>query len=129
MLAVMMGEVSAMTAVHVHPGSKMSFTGGTRWVASLGWRQWAGGLWHAAQEHEGWAKAGLLTGAAAVVVLLIGLDYLLLAAVWTAVAAWYVLIFGVFGLLVFPWRIWMRGRRRSAAQQQALLDEVRALRR
>ena len=60
--------------------------------------------------------------------LLIGVDYLLLAAVWVAVACWYVLIFGVFGLLVFPWRIMMRGRRRSAARQEQLINEVRALR-
>ncbi len=113
--------------VSIHPGSQMSFTGATRWVTHLGWPQ-AGTMWRTAQQSQGWQRAGWLAATAGIMVFLIGVDWLLLAAIWAAILAWYVLIFGLFGIFVIPWRIHQRGKRRSQAQQAELIHEVRELR-
>jgi hypothetical protein len=42
---------------------------------------------------------------------------LLIAFAWTFVAMWYVLIFGVFGLFVFPFRMFRRGSRKEKRRQ------------
>lgn len=49
-----------------------------------------------------WARALLLIPAAA----------LLIAPMWLVVAAWYVLVIGLFGLLFLPFRLLTRSRRK-----------------
>ncbi|MGH7485007.1 MAG: hypothetical protein ACREMY_05280 [bacterium] len=42
-----------------------------------------------------------------------------LMVVWMAVTVWYVVVFGVFGLFAFPWRLHRRSQRKTLAAIQA----------
>lgn len=50
----------------------------------------------------------------------------LLPFVWAALVFWYVLAFGIFGIVTIPFRLIRRGQRKSLATQQRMLAEQRA---
>jgi hypothetical protein len=103
----------------------LSFTGSTERIIGRGLMPASRGMWDWLPAGPPWARvlagAGIATGIG--LVWLLG-AYLLLA-VWFAVACWYVIIFGVFGLFVIPWRIFRRGQRRRDAQMNALIAATR----
>lgn len=98
----------------IRVGSKMSYLGALDVIA---WKEIArtGGRGHGWMAALTWTGAGLLALA----------DVVLLMVLWVLVTMWYVLIFGVFGLITFPWRLHMRSQRRQAATQAAMLAEMR----
>ncbi|HVB77453.1 MAG TPA: hypothetical protein VNI34_06595 [Candidatus Nitrosotalea sp.] len=46
-----------------------------------------------------------------------------IAAAWSGVAAWYCVIFGVFGVFVIPFRLFRRAQRKDQAIRLAQLAE------
>lgn len=79
------------------------------------------------------AVTGKPTGwAIAILVVLVPLSLAFVALMYLVLAAWYVVIFGLFGLLTIPFRLFRRsGRKREHLQReqlatmQAMLDEQR----
>lgn len=75
-------------------------------------------------------RAANRSGPVWVRVLLLGIVVpLLLACAWTFIAGWYLVIFGCFGIIVFPWRLHRRSQRKAqhlAEAQLALLQRVSA---
>lgn len=56
------------------------------------------------------------------VTLLVIVCALVVPVIWALLAVWYVLIFGVFGLLVIPWRLHRRSQRRAQHLAEAQLS-------
>ena len=50
-----------------------------------------------------------------------------IAVAWTFVAAWYVVIFGLFGIFTFPFRLMRRSQRKSQHLQQVSLATQQAM--
>lgn len=53
---------------------------------------------------------------------------LLIMFTWSFVAIWYVVIFGLFGIFVIPFRLWTRGsrkRKRENLQHRELLQAIK----
>lgn len=46
---------------------------------------------------------------------------------WAVVACWYVIIFGLFGVFVIPWRLMRRGNRKELHTQQTALATQQAM--
>lgn len=60
--------------------------------------------------------------------ILVPVALLLIMIAWTFVAMWYIVIFGLFGIFVIPFRLWTRGsrkRKRQALQHRELLEAIR----
>ena len=94
--------------------SPLSFVGSTRRILS-----WASS---ASQRNAGVA---VLVWTLAIVGLLVA---------WTFLLGWYFIIFGIFGILVIPWRLMRRGQRKNMhiqktalATQQAMLAQQQAM--
>jgi Flp pilus assembly protein TadB len=85
--------------------SPMSYVGSTRRVL----------VW-ARHDRATWAEIAAWT--AAVLGLLL---------IWTLLATWYVLIFVVFGIFVFPYRLIRRSQRKSAHVQRVQLATMQAM--
>lgn len=49
--------------------------------------------------------------------LLVPIAFLLTLTVWSIVAVWYVIIFGLFGIFVIPFRLWRRSVRKNKRDQ------------
>ena len=50
-----------------------------------------------------------------------------LAMMWLVVTIWYVVVFGLFGVLAFPYRFMRRGQRKSLAMQKQQLATMQAM--
>jgi Flp pilus assembly protein TadB len=98
----------------------MSFTGSTERITRRGLIPATRAMWAWRPTGPPWALGLATVGVALAAGMLWLAGIYLLAAVWFLVACWYVLIFGVFGLLVFPWRMWRRHQRRQDAQQEQI---------
>ena len=48
-------------------------------------------------------------------------------AAWLFLVVWYVIVFGLFGLVTIPFRLIRRGQRKSLALQRTQLEEMRKL--
>lgn len=60
--------------------------------------------------------------------LFVPLALLLVMFAWSFVAIWYVVIFGLFGIFVIPFRLWTRGsrkRKRENLQHRELLQAIK----
>ncbi len=79
--------------------SPMSFVGSTRRLS-------------------GWARRAAWRWPFAVVAML---------GMWMFLAVWYVVVFGLFGIITIPLRLHRRGQRKSQAVQEAQLAEMRKL--
>lgn len=55
------------------------------------------------------------------------LGVMAIAVAWTFVAAWYVVIFGIFGIFTFPFRLMRRSQRKSQHIQQVTLATQQAM--
>jgi Flp pilus assembly protein TadB len=102
-----------MSVQNTHPGAPISYSHVTRaaWHAYL--PTWRGVLRWSEQHQEvnAWARAGIV---AVVWFIAAGLACILavvIVALWAGVTLWYILIFGVFGLFVIPFRLIRRGQR------------------
>ena len=71
-----------------------------------------------------WARQDRSTGAQIAVWTAVIVGLLI---VWAFLAAWYVLIFGLFGLFVIPYRLIRRSQRKSAQVQRAQLATMQAM--
>ena len=74
-------------------------------------------LWRLTDTEHTWTKITMAT-------LLIFLIY---PFVYTALAGWYVLIFGVFGVFVIPWRLQRRAERRADHINEAQLAALQGM--
>lgn len=84
--------------------SPMSFVGGTRRAVAWARRQ-----------------SGLLE----VLAWIVALCYLPLF--WLFLVAWYVVVFGIFGIITIPIRMLRRGQRKSLAVQKAQLEAMQKM--
>lgn len=86
--------------------SPMSYVGitrrGTAWVRRVGDNQWK----------TGFAVIGLI---------------LFLAVMYTVVTGWYLVIFGIFGLFTFPYRLVRRSHRKQEHLQKQQLATMQAM--
>lgn len=85
--------------------SPMSYVGATRRM--LVWAQ---------RDRATWAEIAAWTAVALGLVL-----------VWALLGVWYVLIFGLFGLFVIPYRLVRRSQRKSAQVQRVQLATMQAM--
>ena len=58
---------------------------------------------------------------------LLPLTLVLIPTTWLLLICWYVIAFGVFGLLTIPWRFLRRHQRKSLRVQQQQLELLREL--
>jgi Flp pilus assembly protein TadB len=65
-----------------------------------------------------WARRGWWAWPLAIVALIF---------MWTFLVLWYLIVFGLFGIITVPLRLHRRGQRKSLAVQQAQLEEMRKL--
>jgi fatty acid desaturase len=69
-------------------------------------------------------RVGTTRSAAGLATLLV---LILLPAAWLVIAAWYVVIFGLFGVFTFPYRLIRRSQRKSLHSQQAQLATMQVM--
>lgn len=89
-------------------GSKLSFTGATRAVVAL----------YSFNAYAWYSLTAKITVAVLAWLVVMPVLYIL-------VAAWYSVIFGVFGWFVVPFRLHRRSQRKQEATQSAMLSELR----
>lgn len=59
--------------------------------------------------------------------LLVPIAVLLILTIWSIVVVWYVIIFGLFGIFVIPFRLWRRSVRktkRDEIRHRELLEQI-----
>jgi Flp pilus assembly protein TadB len=86
--------------------SPMSFIGSARRI----------GAW--AQRQSTNPATTILAWAAALVAIVV---------IWSLVFSWYLIVFGLFGVFTFPYRLMRRGQRRSLAVQKHQLATMQAM--
>ena len=59
--------------------------------------------------------------------LFIPLALILISFTWLFVAIWYVIIFGLFGIFVIPYRLWTRGSRKNRQNRLRHRELLRAI--
>jgi len=74
------------------------------------------------------AVTGKPTPAAiAILAVLVPLSLAFIALMYAVLLAWYIVVFGLFGLLTIPFRFFRRGHRKQLAVQQQQLDVSRQI--